>query len=62
VAGLLSPGRGSLEWRAADAAADGAPLTALAAAGRLRELRRGALVPASVAFGWHRAPSATENF
>jgi heme exporter protein A len=35
VAGLLSPGRGSLEWRAADAAADAAPLSALAARRRL---------------------------
>jgi predicted acetyltransferase len=40
----------------------GTSLTALAAAGRLRELRPGALLPASAAFGWHRAPGAIEVF
>ena len=40
----------------------GTPLAALAAGGRVRELRAGALAPASVAFGWHRAPGATEGF
>jgi predicted acetyltransferase len=39
-----------------------ATLATLAAAGRVRELRPGTLVPASVAFGWHRAPSTTETF
>lgn len=40
----------------------GTPLAALAAGGQVRELRAGMLAPASVAFGWHRAPSATEGF
>ncbi|MTK04363.1 GNAT family N-acetyltransferase [Micromonospora sp. CP22] len=35
---------------------------ALADAGRLRELRPGALAAASPAFGWHRSPSAMEVF
>jgi predicted acetyltransferase len=34
----------------------------LAAAGRVRELRRGALAAATAAFGWHRAPSSIEVF
>ncbi|MGC5033155.1 GNAT family N-acetyltransferase [Micromonospora sp. DT229] len=40
----------------------GARLIALADAGRLRELRPGALASADPAFGWHRAPSALEVF
>jgi predicted acetyltransferase len=40
----------------------GTPLTALAAAGRVRELRPGALAAASTAFGWYRAPVAIEVF
>jgi predicted acetyltransferase len=40
----------------------GTSLAALAAAGRLRELRPGALLPASAAFGWHGAPGAIEVF
>ncbi|MEV6695349.1 GNAT family N-acetyltransferase [Micromonospora sp. NPDC051196] len=40
----------------------GATLTALADAGRLRELRPGALAAAGPAFVWHRAPSALEIF
>lgn len=40
----------------------GATLTALAAAGRVRELRPGALSAASAAFSWHRAPHAIEIF
>jgi hypothetical protein len=40
----------------------GASLAALAAAGRVRELRPDALAPASVGFGWHQAPSAIEVF
>ncbi|WP_433529546.1 GNAT family N-acetyltransferase [Micromonospora sp. CA-263727] len=40
----------------------GAGLTALAAAGRIRELSPGALAAASPAFTWHRAPSAMEVF
>ncbi|MGC5020637.1 GNAT family N-acetyltransferase [Micromonospora sp. DT47] len=40
----------------------GAGLTALAAAGRVRELRPGALAAAGPAFGWHRAPAAMEVF
>jgi predicted acetyltransferase len=40
----------------------GTTLAALAAAGRVREARSGALVAASTAFGWHRAPSAIEVF
>jgi predicted acetyltransferase len=40
----------------------GVPLTALASAGRVREVRAGALGEASIAFGWHRAPSVTDSF
>jgi predicted acetyltransferase len=40
----------------------GSSLAALAAAGRVRELRPGALHPASTAFGWYRLPSAPEVF
>lgn len=40
----------------------GTSLAALAAAGRVREARPGALASASTAFGWHRAPSAIEVF
>jgi predicted acetyltransferase len=40
----------------------GTSLAALAAAGRVRELSAGAVAEASVALGWHRAPSATEIF
>jgi predicted acetyltransferase len=40
----------------------GTSLGHLAAAGRLRELRPGALLAAGAAFGWHRAPSAIEVF
>ncbi len=40
----------------------GSPLTAYAAGGDVRELRPGALAPATVAFGWHRAPSSIEMF
>ncbi|MFC0006784.1 GNAT family N-acetyltransferase [Micromonospora siamensis] len=40
----------------------GTGLTALAAAGRVRELRPGALVAAGPGFGWHRAPVAMEIF
>jgi predicted acetyltransferase len=40
----------------------GPTLGALAAAGRVAELRSGALAAASTAFGWHRAPNATEIF
>lgn len=40
----------------------GTPLTALAAGGRVRELRAGTLAAASTAFGWHRAPSAIDGF
>jgi predicted acetyltransferase len=40
----------------------GTPLSALAAAGRVREVRPGALAAASAAFGWHRAPVAIEVF
>ncbi|MFS8480068.1 MAG: GNAT family N-acetyltransferase [Micromonosporaceae bacterium] len=40
----------------------GASLGALGAAGRVVERRPGALAAASVAFGWHRAPSAVEVF
>jgi hypothetical protein len=40
----------------------GPSLAALAAAGRVRELRAGALLPASAAFGWHRAPAGIEVF
>lgn len=40
----------------------GVRLTALASAGRVRELRADALTTASTGFGWHRAPSALEIF
>jgi predicted acetyltransferase len=40
----------------------GISLSTLAAAGRVRELRPGTLAVASIAFGWHRAPSAIEFF
>lgn len=40
----------------------GTTLTALAAAGHVRELTAGALASASVAFGWHRAPVSPEVF
>jgi predicted acetyltransferase len=40
----------------------GTPLAALAGAGRVRELRPGALAEASTAFGWHRAPNGIEIF
>lgn len=40
----------------------GTTLAALAAAGRVRELRPGAVLEASTAFGWHRAPAAIEMF
>ncbi|MDQ7905583.1 GNAT family N-acetyltransferase [Phytohabitans sp. ZYX-F-186] len=40
----------------------GTSLAALAAAGRVRELRPGALHRASTAFGWYRQPSAPEIF
>jgi predicted acetyltransferase len=40
----------------------GPTLNALAAAGLVRELTPGAIVRASAAFGWHRAPAAVEVF
>ncbi|MBO0871099.1 MAG: GNAT family N-acetyltransferase [Micromonosporaceae bacterium] len=40
----------------------GAALTTLAAAGRVAVPNPAALVPASLAFGWHRIPSAVETF
>ena len=40
----------------------GTPLAALAAAGRVRELRPDTLATTSTGFGWHRAPSAIEIF
>jgi len=40
----------------------GVSLASLAAAGRVREARAGALATASTAFGWYRAPSAIEVF
>ncbi|MGI5215991.1 GNAT family N-acetyltransferase [Plantactinospora sp. CA-290183] len=40
----------------------GPSLGALAAAGRVRELRPGVLAPTSAAFGWHRAPAGIEVF
>jgi predicted acetyltransferase len=40
----------------------GVSLASLAAAGRVREARAGALATASTAFAWHRSPSATEVF
>lgn len=58
--------------RAADLACDiralgelylgGTGLGELAAAGRVRELRPGALATAAPAFGWHRAPAGMEVF
>jgi predicted acetyltransferase len=39
-----------------------ASLTALAAAGRVHDLGSDRLGPTSIAFGWHRAPSALEIF
>lgn len=40
----------------------GTSLSALAAAGRVRELREGTLRTAAVAFGWERLPAASEMF
>ncbi|MCI4062232.1 GNAT family N-acetyltransferase [Micromonospora sp. R77] len=40
----------------------GTGLGALAAAGRVRELRPGTLAAAGPAFGWHRAPAAMDVF
>ena len=40
----------------------GTSLDALATAGRVREVRPGTLATASIAFGWHRVPSAIEVF
>jgi predicted acetyltransferase len=40
----------------------GVSVAALAAAGRVRELRPGAVGEASAAFGWHRAPAAPAVF
>jgi predicted acetyltransferase len=40
----------------------GASLAALAAAGRVSELRPETLARAATAFGWHRAPAGTEVF
>lgn len=40
----------------------GTSLGALAAGGRVDELSRGTLAAASAAFGWHRSPSAIEDF
>ncbi len=40
----------------------GAGLGALAAAGRVRELRPGAVASTGPAFGWHRAPAGMEVF
>jgi predicted acetyltransferase len=40
----------------------GASAGALAAAGRLHELRNGAVAEAHAAFGWHRGPAAIEMF
>jgi len=40
----------------------GTPLTTLAEAGLVAELRPGALAKASVAFGWHHSPSVLEVF
>jgi predicted acetyltransferase len=40
----------------------GTALGALAAAGRVRQLRPGAVAAASAAFGWRRAPSALDIF
>ncbi|QGN47256.1 GNAT family N-acetyltransferase [Micromonospora sp. WMMD558] len=40
----------------------GATVGALATAGRVRELRPGALATAGPAFGWHRAPASREVF
>jgi hypothetical protein len=40
----------------------GTSLAALAAAGRVRELRPDTLAAASTGLGWHQAPSAIEVF
>jgi len=40
----------------------GTSLAAMAAGGRVVERHAGALVAATTAFGWHRAPSAIEVF
>jgi predicted acetyltransferase len=40
----------------------GPTLGALGAGGRVRERKPGALATASIAFGWHRQPSAIESF
>jgi predicted acetyltransferase len=40
----------------------GTSLAALGTAGRVHELRPGTLVPATTAFGWHRAPAGIEVF
>ncbi|GAA4706392.1 GNAT family N-acetyltransferase [Phytohabitans rumicis] len=40
----------------------GTSLAALAAAGRVQELRRGSLAETSTAFGWHRQPAPLEVF
>jgi predicted acetyltransferase len=40
----------------------GTSLAALAAAGRVHELRADTLAPAAIAFGWHRAPAGLEVF
>lgn len=40
----------------------GTPLAALAGAGRVREVRPGAVAEASTALGWHRAPNSIEIF
>lgn len=40
----------------------GVSLTSLAAAGRVRELRLGTLLPTDLAFRWHRAPGSIEVF
>lgn len=53
----------SLNVRALGAAyMGGSKLTALAAAGLVRELTPGSLAAATNAFGWHQAPSAFEIF
>jgi len=40
----------------------GTSLAALGRAGRVRELRPGALAAADTAFRWHQAPSGAEVF
>ena len=40
----------------------GTPLAALSRAGRVAELRQGALAAADLAFGWHQAPGGSEVF